>query len=319
MKAWTALGTLGIVMTFSSTSWADNFVKLTEQQIELNNQAIEAQQEGDLLKAQKLIESMILLGETDVAWLQLGRIYEMQKKCIGAMDAYDHAKRAPSTMDVPHDVVLQKMLDNEDSLRQTCSSVLVFDCKTPNMTITVDDDLPIKCNSEPHYVTEGRHNVHAKTDKGSSVVTVTLSLEKTKVMSVGVAGEIGDYDEEVQSIQNYSIAGWSLLGGGVAIATVGGVILGVAHKDYSDKSDQRKNLCNLDPLNDSCRFADDANSKYKAGYALIGVGSAVAVAGAALLVIWALKDDEMSTAASDLQFTPYFGIDNTGFELTYHF
>ena len=91
MKAWTALGTLGIVMTFSSTSWADNFVKLTEQQIELNNQAIEAQQEGDLLKAQKLIESMILLGETDVAWLQLGRIYEMQKKCIGAMDA-DHEK-----------------------------------------------------------------------------------------------------------------------------------------------------------------------------------------------------------------------------------
>lgn len=312
--------TAGTILLFTTPVFAQNARKLTDTQLALNEQAIEAQQNGDLDKALQYVQSMIELGEADALWLQLGRLYELQGKCIGAMDAYEHVKTAPPTEDVPHDVILQKLIDNSDSLKQTCSAVLVFDCKMPDMNITVDNDKTIACSSAPIYVTPGRHTIHAQSQQTSNIVNITLSLEKSKVMSIEVT-DTGYSFEGSHLGKPYTIAGWTLLGSGVALAAAGGAVYGVAHKDFKQKSDDTRMLCSQDPLNADCKFADKTNNKYIAAYTLMGVGGAVALTGAALLIVNAIKNNKAdeSYATTPLFITPYFGPEHNGVEFIYQF
>ncbi len=58
------------VMAKGGNNETRGYFKLTADQIKWNNEAVEAQRKGDYAKAQHLMESVILLGETDVNWMQ---------------------------------------------------------------------------------------------------------------------------------------------------------------------------------------------------------------------------------------------------------
>ena len=67
----------------------------TEQQIALNNEAVEASNVGNYSKAEKLYLASLEMGEFNITWLNLGRIYAKENKCREAEQAYARVTDAP--------------------------------------------------------------------------------------------------------------------------------------------------------------------------------------------------------------------------------
>ena len=111
------MGSISSVEGKTKPNNSEPFVKLTPEQIALNEKAIEAQKVGDYAKAQHFIESMILIQETDISWMQLGRLYEFQGKCLMSQEAYNHVRTAPPTKAVPHAVVLGQLIQYPQTRR----------------------------------------------------------------------------------------------------------------------------------------------------------------------------------------------------------
>lgn len=320
------------------------YFKLTAEQIKWNNEAVEAQKQGDYAKAQHLMESVILLGETDVNWMQLGRLYDLQGKCLLAEDAYKHVIDAPSTVDIPHETVLKKLIEYQNQHQQTCTANLVLECKAPNLTITIDEDKTLPCTSEPLKITPGEHTIYAQTNYGKKTLNVYLLPNKTLISTVNVvdyeklayeSGTIHTFDELEQlqaTSRNYKIAGWTLLGSGALMAITGGIVYGVAHNNIGNKEKsiyKKYPSCNnnnisskecTDPRTEINNERNNANKKYKASYALIGIGSAAAITGSVLLIVDAFKHNNLnSNYTTELQITPYFGTNQAGIGMTYSF
>ena len=123
------------------------------------------------------IESMILIQETDISWMQLGRLYELQGKCLMAREAYGHVSMAPPTKDVPHATVLEQLIKYQKNYQDTCSATLILECQTDNMTITIDNDKAIPCSNEPIPVTPGAHTIQARTAYGSTILHLVSDIK----------------------------------------------------------------------------------------------------------------------------------------------
>lgn len=65
------------------------------EQIELNQSAAEATQAGDYLSAEEHFRASLELGESNVTWLNLGRMFARAGKCLDARDAYARVRTAP--------------------------------------------------------------------------------------------------------------------------------------------------------------------------------------------------------------------------------
>lgn len=319
------MGSISSVEGKTKPNNSEPFVKLTPEQIALNEKAIEAQKVGDYAKAQHFIESMILIQETDISWMQLGRLYEFQGKCLMSQEAYNHVSTAPPTKDVPHAVVLDQLIKYQKTHRDTCSATLVLECKSPGMTVTIDDDKSMPCSSEPFMVTPGNHTIKAKTNYGESTLNIYLLSGKTLITAVEVvnyemlayqSGAIYD-DETLQRInqtsQKYKIAGWSLLGGGLAMATAGGVLYGLTYKEMQDK--RKTDGADSDAYR---QYYNDNKSRTTTGAILLGIGSGAALTGCVLLIVDAFKNRNRSEALTDRSWrlTPYTAPNATGINLT---
>ncbi len=323
------LGTLGAMMLMSSLGYANEIIELSEEQLTqitlLNNQAYDAREAGDYAKAEKLFTAMIEIGEIDFVWMQLGKIYEAQGKCMLAEDAYRRVPDAPSTEDLPHDVVMQKLSELQQTFDQHCSAYLSFKCESPEIKIALDEDKAFQCSPEPIRVAPGKHNVVASASYGTNAFQVTASDGMTNDINVEIvnyekiAENAGVTQEEVnRKSKTLKIAGWSLLGGGVAIAAAGGAIYGVSHKDYKDYHDGHMK----DPggYPNLAKKRTETNNKYYIAYGMIGVGAAAAVTGASLLIIDAVKYTKLKeTLADNVLVTPYVGADSAGVGLSFEF
>jgi len=86
-----------------------------------------------------------------------------------------------------------------------------------------------------------------------------------------------------------NVAGWSLLGGGVAVAVAGGALLGVS----GGVDDDARGATTLQRQSD---LHDQAVTYRGTGYALVGVGAAALVAGIVVFAIPAARAKKSATA-----------------------
>ena len=116
------------------------------------------------------------------------------------------------------------------------------------------------------------------------------------------------------SVQTTTIAGWSLVAGGVATVTTAAIWHGSFQSDYRD----------LDAMRDQVESGDVERSEFDERYAtarwavptLYGVGAVAALAGAGLLIMPMLDGGDEGPAAS-LQ--PVLGVDGAGAVFTLSF
>ncbi len=327
----------GMLTALSVTSVAQaETVEVSSEQAMLSNQATEATLAGDYKKAEQLFTAMLQLGEIDFVWMQLGRTYDTQGKCLEARYAYEHVEDAPDSDYFTHDAIIRKTQQFADELREKCSAKVVLECVTPNMLITVDGGKEFACHTNTMYLTPGSHAIYAKTDFGFNTLradavageVTTVPVEVIDYEAIAANGGLTPEEKAKRSLIFKSV-GWSLFGGGLAAMAFGFSYWGVAYFDYkADAECAKKHPSTIDV---DCGGKGNAEVKAEEeetydkqyiGGGVAGAGGALFLAGLALIIVDAIKysdngEDEASSAF--VLPAPYINEDGAGLGLTFRF
>ncbi len=302
----------------------------SDEQTMLNNQAVEAVSAGNYKKAEQLFSAMIQIGEFDIVWWNLGNTFAVQNKCIEAREAFSHVDAAPATTDYAHEDVMALVAEDQVALEQRCNAPIKLECKTPQMTITIDGGKEFFCSGKEIRLTPGAHSLYAQTSFGFSQLRVDAVANQT----VSVPVEVINYEEiaanggltaeeKAHRSMIFKAVGWSLFGVGVGVAAGGGALLGVSYFDYQDQAKAQRDSGDAGELYEKTKSSyDDTTTKMNISYGLIAGGSALVVAGATLLIIDALKYSDNSsdeTTATRIIPQPYISKDGAGMGLTFEF
>ncbi|MBR4987003.1 MAG: hypothetical protein IKY83_14820 [Proteobacteria bacterium] len=278
----------------------------SDEQILLNNQAVDAVSSGNYSKAEQLFNSMLQIGEFNIIWMNLGRTYANQNKCIEAKDAYAHVFTAPKIDDFPSDMINQTTETFIKELDAQCSSTIVLTCSPADMTISIDSGREMPCTSEPLAVAPGLHSVFGKTSYGFNTIAVetvkdqTVNAEIEVVDYKKVAAEAGESPEELlRKSKIYKSVGYSLLGVGVAMAAGGFGWWGYSYNLWQSNCGEAEVLNGYQSCggNEGIRNAGKVNGKSRAdiekaqitGGVVGAIGSAMIITGVTFVLIDALS------------------------------
>lgn len=307
-----------------STPAAQSF---SNEQIMLNNQAVVATKEQNYQKAEQLFNAMLQIGEFNIIWMNLGRTYTSQNKCIEAADAFARVATAPPIADFPAEVINAKTDDYIRELNNQCSSTVVLNCNPPDTTITIDGGIELVCTSDPIKLVPGRHSIYAKTSYGFNTVVVDTNAYETSNVDISVV----DYEQVVNDAgitlvdlnkksKLFKALGYSFIGAGAAVMGGGFGLMGYAYfvhypeTHYGDIPEDVK---------DPNKYREDRQkTTYKylnSSYAMVAVGGAMLAAGIALVIIDAVNYvpqiktlESAQTGLSDFRFSPVFSPEFAG-------
>ena len=116
-----------------------DIIKFSDEQILLNNQAVDAGNAGDYKKAEQLLMAMILGGEMNIIWGNLGGVYAKQGKCIEAKDAFERVWTSPKISEIPSEAIEQSAAQALEKLKAQCSANVIIKCSPADMKLTFDD------------------------------------------------------------------------------------------------------------------------------------------------------------------------------------
>lgn len=276
---------------------SEGVIKFSDEQIALNNQAVDAGNAGDYKKAEQLFMAMLQGGEMNVIWGNLGSVYAKQGKCIEAKDAFERVWKTPKITEIPAETIEQGAAQALENLKRQCSATVVLKCSPTDMTVAFDDGREFSCSSEALAVTPGKHVVLGKTSYGFNRVVVNAIAGETTYQTVEVidyeriASDAGVSPEQLrQRSRTFKIVGYTFLGVGIAAAVTGGALLLDGYLGYHREIDAYFESIGSEGKHADAKLArDKAQTKYNAAYGLFGVGGAMIVAGIALTVYDALK------------------------------
>ena len=158
-------------------------VKLTEEQIALNNRAVKSMaQEPPLTdEAIRLTQAALVVGEKgDLLYLTLGRAYQLQKKCARAQAEFKRALTAPGVEGIPKDYVSKQIAVYQKELEASCKGTLVVNCEPKDLTLSLPGH-ELMCQ-EPLAIEPGTYSVSAvdpKTGAGTSIQVTVTSMQTT--------------------------------------------------------------------------------------------------------------------------------------------
>ena len=248
--------------------YADNNVEVIQKK------AMDAFRDGNYKLAEELLKNALSIEETDVLWLNLGRTYMRQNRCIEARNAY-----AKVNLGQAMPIVIEKYEEYQRDLVKICSYDVEFICTAPNVKIYVDNfDIGSACGEKVH-LTSGLHAFREENASGSlsyykelqsagEVTTIdfkALLAEQTAAANeIATANQVETANQIAAAIQNavadkqqtveviipppepedpetlakkYSsmrIAGYTLMGVGVVSAMVSGIALGIKYINVKD-------------------------------------------------------------------------------------
>lgn len=300
-------------------------VEFSEEQIMLNNQAVDAANAGNYKKAEQLYNAMLQIGEVNVTWMNLGAAYDKQGKCLEAAEAFARVYTAPKIAQIPAKMLEDKTDQAVRELDQKCSARVVLNCSPAETTVTIDGGREFACHGRPLSLMPGRHTVYAKTHYGFNTVVVDAVAGETQQVKVEVidyekvAAEAGVTPEEIQKKSTlFKALGYSFIGVGAGVAGGGGALLAVGYKDYNDiKSDYDNNLTTKDKVDDQ---RDKSQLWMDISYGMFAVGGAMLITGIVLVVYDAVKYQpklrEFEEKGMSWQFSPAFSPEFSGFALS---
>jgi tetratricopeptide (TPR) repeat protein len=308
-----------------STPAAQSF---SNEQIMLNNQAVVATKEQNYQKAEQLFNAMLQIGEFNIIWMNLGRTYTSQNKCIEAADAFARVATAPPIADFPAEVINAKTDDYIRELNDQCSSTVVLNCNPPDATITIDGGMELVCTSDPIKLVPGRHSIYAKTSYGFNTVVVDTNAYETSNVDVSVV----DYEQVVNDAgitlvdlnkksKLFKALGYSFIGAGAAVMGGGFGLMGYAY--FVHYPETHGNDLDIPLDQDANKYREERQKvtyRYlNSSYAMVAVGGAMLAAGVALVIIDAVNYvpqiktlESAQTGLSDFRFSPVFSPEFAG-------
>lgn len=274
-----------------------NVIKFSDEQIMLNNQAVDAGNAGDYKKAEALLIAMLAGGEMNIIWGNLGGVYAKQGKCIEAKDAFERVWHSPKITEIPAEAIEEGARQALEKLKDQCTAKIQLKCQPADMTVTFDDGKAYACTTEDIAVTPGKHRIYAKTGYGFNYVDVEAVENETRTYAVEVvnyeqiASDAGVSPEQLRrKSHTFKAIGWSFFGVGAAAAIGGGVLMWHSWSTYTDKRDEYMQRPGNSALKESVdKDRDTYQTRINASYGMLAVGGAMLVTGLVLIIYDAVK------------------------------
>jgi len=311
---------------------ADNVAvgtSFSEQQVGLNNEAVDATNAGNYQKAEQLFRAMLHLGEFNVIWFNLGRTYASQGKCMEAREALMRVAGAPPIKEIPKSELDARAQDHLKELEMQCSASIVLQCRPSEMAISINGGVEFDCHALPIALVPGDHSLHAKTSYGfttKSIKAVAGEVVSVEVEVVDLEKLLADGgltpEERAQKSFLFKTLGYTFIGVGAATAIGGGVLAGVSYSRYQDLLEGNKTSQEGDYSYDNImKEKSKTQKKLNISYGLIAGGSAIAVTGVVLVIVDAVKYAPRPEGedVSSFQFLPYVSSDGVGMGLRFSF
>lgn len=134
-----ACGLSATLTMISPPSVAQDTAEASDEQIELNDEALEAMNDGNYVRAASLLEESIHLGELNVTYLNLGRAYQLMGRCKAAEDALEKARSAPQAASPAPELVDKKIGQYLADIDASCEPDGATDSETTSTTQPPDE------------------------------------------------------------------------------------------------------------------------------------------------------------------------------------
>ncbi|MBO4350366.1 MAG: tetratricopeptide repeat protein [Proteobacteria bacterium] len=274
----------------SASQSASDGLDMKPDQVMLNDQAAVATRNGDYAKAEQLFQAMQAIQELDLVYMNLGRTYAKEGKCLEAAEAYSKVATAPHYTGFDRTMIRDTTAKFVAELGELCSAKIVMNCNPSDMSVSIDGGKDMPCSSKPLSLTPGRHSFYGKTSYGFNTVVVEGVASQTVEAKIevidyeSIAAEAGVSPEVIRKKSTlFKALGWTFFGLGVAVGGTGGFFMGY----YSNEYNNEKAKANLD------RTYTVDKEKYDElvliGNILLPVGGAIAATGIILLIVDAVK------------------------------
>ena len=272
-----------------------DIIKFSDEQILLNNQAVDAGNAGDYKKAEQLLMAMILGGEMNIIWGNLGGVYAKQGKCIEAKDAFERVWTSPKISEIPSEAIEQSAAQALEKLKAQCSANVIIKCSPADMKLTFDDGNEFTCSSEPLAVTPGKHYVLGKTNYGFGSIEALAVEGETRTYNIEIldyeriATDAGVSPEKLSKRSKaFKGVGYSFIGIGAAAGIASGVLMWYADKQNTDAIKKNRQAPNEATQNAAKKQYDDSKVMLNASYGVVAASGALLVTGIVLVVYAAL-------------------------------
>ncbi len=133
-------------------------------------------------EAAKFFEAALVLGELNVAYLNMGRARQKTGDCWGAIEAYRRVPSAPMTREPSPEQVLSALDRYVKELRSSCPGILVVRCKFPKTLLDLDGK-PLACG-EPVELSGGVYTLTAKAFEETYTQEITVVGADTQTVSI---------------------------------------------------------------------------------------------------------------------------------------
>jgi hypothetical protein len=261
---------------------------------ELLNQGLELRRKGDDAGALGKFKAAHALARTPITGIELGRQYVTLGRLVEARETFLSIARIPERTE---ETSRSKAARAEgalsaDQIRARIPSLTVKINGVPSDSVAVTIDgaaVPTEALAAPRLVDPGSHTVSARSTTGGAAETTVevkegenreVELRLAFAGAVSTAAPTPSGLEAVPSAAQEGPSGsshvleWSLLGGGVAVAAAGAVLMGVevghASTAVTDRNESSYN---------------GAKSGWDAGLGLVIAGGAAAATGG---ILWAV-------------------------------
>ena len=121
-------------------------VDFSDEQIMLNNQAVDAANAGNYKKAEQLYNAMLQIAEMTVIWANLGGTYLKEGKCLEAAEAYKNVWTSPKISQIPAEQIEAGATAKLKELERQCNAQVVLNCTPAEMTVTIDGGAERPCS-----------------------------------------------------------------------------------------------------------------------------------------------------------------------------
>ncbi len=180
-----------LLPTLASAQVGGNFARPTQAQLELYMEGKKAFQDEDFSKAIDHFRASLMVGDMNITWLNLGRAFFKDGRCVEAREAFDKVAASPQVQDPSPVEVLAKLEEYRQELKTSCMGSLVVACAQQGVKISVDGGAARDCDGAAIELVAGPHAIigHLGADTRRLDVEV-VAFERVEVALEIAAGEV---------------------------------------------------------------------------------------------------------------------------------
>lgn len=237
-----ALTLAGILVVPGWAFAEDDTGDLTDRQQQLNQEGVDAIDDGDYDTAVERLESSLELGELNITHVNLGRAHQLAGNCQKAEEHFEAANRAPVVDRPTPEQIAETVEDFRDELRGDCPGFLDVDCHPDEIALYLGgEDEARDCTDSPFELHPGSYDLRGEYDDRITETTVQVVGTETARVRLAVSEARAEIDEaddrEVAQLQAppdpepaepaggsnawmWFAAGGAALAGGIVLDTV---------------------------------------------------------------------------------------------------